>query len=70
MVMQAEQARYATTALEEQTLEGCETEEVPQSVNCLLLVQQQIVETPLDWLKRKLCALLQMFSRVSILDQG
>ena len=66
----AEQAWCTTTTLEEQTLEGSETEEVPQSVNCLPLAQQQTVETPLGWMNRKLCAILQTFSRVSLLVQG
>ena len=35
MVVQAEQARCATTTLGEQTLEGSETEEAPWSVICL-----------------------------------
>ena len=39
MAVQNEQARSATTILEEDTLKESETEEVPQSVNCLLLAQ-------------------------------
>ena len=39
MVIQAEQARCATTALEKQTLDRSETEKVPQSVDCLPLAQ-------------------------------
>ena len=41
MVVQAKQARCTNTALEEQTPEGSETEEVPQSVNCPSLAQHQ-----------------------------
>ena len=70
MVVQAEWASCATTTLEEQTLEGSETEEVPQSVNCPSLAQCQTGETPLGWVKQKLCVFLWMFSRASLLDQG
>ena len=40
-VVQAQQARCTTTALEEQNQEGSETEEVLQSVNCPSLAQHQ-----------------------------
>ena len=70
MVVWAEWAQCATTTLEEQTADRSETEEVPQSVECLLLAQQQTVKTPPGWVNRKLCAVLWMFARVSTLDQG
>ena len=70
MVMQAKWVQCTPTTLEKQTPERSETEEVPQSVNCLLLAQQQRGETPLGWVNRKRCAILQTFSRVSMLDQG
>ena len=65
-----EQARGTTTALKEQTLKESETEEAPQSVNCLLLAQHQTDETPLSQVNRKLHAILWMFSGPSLLDQG
>ena len=61
MVMWAEQAQCSTTTLEEQTLERSATEEVPWNMYCLLLAQQQTVETPLGWVNRKLCAIVWMF---------
>ena len=70
MVMQAKWVKCTTTTLEEQSLEGSETEEAPQSANCLPLAQHQTDETPLGWVNRKLCAFLWMFSRASLLDQG
>ena len=70
MVMWAEQAWCTTTTLEEQTPGRNETEEVPWSVDCLPPAQWQVVETPLGWVNRKLCAILQTFSRASLLDQG
>ena len=70
MVMPAEQAQCTTTTLEEQSPKKSENEEVPWGVNCLLPAQQQTVETPLGWVNRKLCAILQMFPRMSLLDQG
>ena len=57
-------------ALEEQTLEGSETEEVSQNANCQLLAQHQTGETPLGQLNRKLYALLWIFSRASWIDKG
>ena len=66
----AEQARCTTTALEEQTAEGSETEEAPLSMNCLPPTQQQTVETLLGRVNRRLCVFLQMFTRASLLDQG
>ena len=46
--MQAERTRCATTALAEPTPDKSETKKVPQSVDCLLLAQQQTAETPLS----------------------
>ena len=69
-VVWAKQARCTTTTLEEQTSEGSEAEEIPQSVNCPSLAQCQTGETPLGWVKQKLCVFLWMFSRTSLLDQG
>ena len=69
-VVQAKWARCTNTTLEEQTLEGSETEEVPQSANCPSLAQYQTGETPLGWLNRKLCAFMQTFPRASWLDKG
>ena len=48
------QAMCTTTTLEEQTQKS-ETEEVPQSVNCLSLAQCQTGETPVVWVNRRLC---------------
>ena len=70
MVVQAKQARCTNTALEEQTLEGNETEEAPQSVNCPLLALHQTGETPLGWVNRKLHAFMWMFPRASWIDKG
>ena len=70
MILHAEQARCITTTLEEQTLEDSETEEAPQGVNCPLLAQHQIGETPLGWVNSKLHAFIQMFPRASLLDKG
>ena len=61
---------YTTTTLEEQTLEGNETEEAPQSVNCPLPAQHQTGETPLGWVNRKLYTFLQTFLGTSLLDKG
>ena len=61
-VVQAEWARCGTTTLEEQMPKGSETEEVPQSVNCLPPTQWQTIETPLGWVNRKLCVFLQMLT--------
>ena len=58
MVLQAKWDWCIPTALETQTLERNEAEEAPQSVNCVLLAQQQTVETPLGWVTRKFCAVL------------
>ena len=69
-VVQAKWAQCTSTTLEDQTLVRSETEEAPQNINCLPLAQQQRGETPLGWVNRKLCAILQTFSRVSLLDQG
>ena len=67
--------RYArtmctTTILEEPTQNASENEEAPKSVNCLPPAQHQTGETPLEWVNRKLCAFLRMFSGASLLDQG
>ena len=70
MVVWTEWARCVTTTLGELTLKESETEEAPQSVNCLALAQHQTDETPLGWASRKLCVFLQMFSGASLLDQG
>ena len=45
-VVQAKQARYTTTTLYEQTQKS-ETEQAPQSVNCLSPALCQTGETPL-----------------------
>ena len=63
MVLWAKQARCTATTLEEQTLEGSETEEVPQSANCPLLAQHQTGETPLGWVYRKLQSFMWTYSR-------
>ena len=68
-VVQIEWARCATTTMEEQTLKETETEEAPQSVNCLPLAQHQADETPLGWVNRKLCTFLQTFDGASLFDQ-
>ena len=70
MVVWAEWAWCTTTTLEEPTPGRNETEEVPQSVKCLPQAQWQTAETPLGWVNRKLCAVLQTFSGVSLLVQG
>ena len=70
MVVHAEQVKCTPTYIKEQTPERSETEEVPQSVNCLPLAQKQTVETPLHWVNRNFCAILWTFSEVSLLDQG
>ena len=62
IVIQAEWAGCTTTTLEGQTSYRCETEKVPQSVDCLLPAQWQTVETPLGCVIRKLCAILQTSS--------
>ena len=69
MVVWAEWARCAITALEEQIPEGSAIEEVSQSLNCLLPAKQQTVDTPLGWVNRNLCTFLWTFTRVSLLDQ-
>ena len=66
----AEQTRCATAVLEETSQKVSETEEVPQSVNCLQPVQHQTDETPLGWVNRKLCAFLRMSPGAPLLDQG
>ena len=66
--MQAEWAGCTATALEEQTTERSETMKVQQSVDCLVPAQWQTVETPLDWVIGKLCAVLWTSSRASTLD--
>ena len=66
MIVCTKQARCTTTTLEEQTLEESETEEVLQSVNCLVLAQCQTGETTLGWMNKKLCAFIQIFSRASL----
>ena len=68
-VMQAKCTRCTTATLEEQTQKS-KTEEVPQSVSCLLLTQHQTSETPLRKVNRKLCAFILTLSRASTLDQG
>ena len=70
MIMHAKWARFTTTTLEEQTPEQSETEEVPHSVNCPLLVKLQAGETPLGWVNRKFHAFIQMFPGASLLDKG
>ena len=65
MVVQAKQARCTTAILEEQIPEESETEEVPQSVNCLLPAQHQTGETPLGWVNRKICAFMWTFAGAS-----
>ena len=70
MVMQSKWEGCTTTTLEKQTPEESETEETPQSVNCLLLAQHQTDETPLGWVNRKLHAFFWMFPGVSLLEQG
>ena len=55
MVVWAKWTRCINTALEEQTSEGSEAEEAPQSANCLSLAQHQTGETPLGQVNRKLC---------------
>ena len=68
MVVQAKKARCTNTTLEEQT-QNSETEEVPQSVNCLSLAQCQTGWTPLGWVNRRLCAFIQTFPRASWIDK-
>ena len=70
MVVQAKWARCTTTILEEQTLEGSETEGAPQSANCPMPAQHQTGETLLGWVNWKLCAFILTFSRASLLDKG
>ena len=70
MVEQAKWARLTNTTLEEQTPEGSETEETPQSANCPSLAQLQAGETPLGWVNRKLHAFMLTFSRASWIDKG
>ena len=66
MVVWAEWEWCATTmTLEEPTPGRTETEEVPESVKCLLPAQQQTAETLLGWVNRQLCAILWMFSGAS-----
>ena len=69
MMVQAKLTQCTSTTLEECTPVWSETEEAPQSVNCLSLTQQQTTETPLGLVNRKLCAILWMFSRACLLDQ-
>ena len=69
MIIDAKQARCTTTILEEQTQKS-ETEKEPQCVNCPLPAQCQTDETPLGWVKRRLCAFIWMFLRASLLDKG
>ena len=69
MVVSTEWARCATSTLEDQTQKESETEEAPQSVNCLLPAKYQTDETPLVWVNRKLYAVLWTFSGASLLDQ-
>ena len=70
MIGCAKWARCTTTTLEEQTLEGSETEEAPQSANCPSPAQHQIGETLLGLVNRKLCAFIQTFPQASLLDKG
>ena len=70
MVVQVKQARSANITLDEQTLEGSETVEVPQGGNCPLLAQHQTGETSLGQVNRKLHALMWMFLGASWLDKG
>ena len=69
MAVQVKWARWTTTTLEEQTQKS-ETEEAPQSVNCLSLAQHQTGKTPLGWVNRRLCAFIQIFPRASWIDKG
>ena len=62
--------RCTNTALEEQTLDGSETEEALQSVNCPLLTQCQTAETSLGQVNRNLCAFMQTFPKASWRDKG
>ena len=62
-------ARCTTTTLEEQTQMN-ETEEAPQSVNCLLPAQHQTGGTPLGGVNRRLCAFNWTFPRASWIDKG
>ena len=70
MIVHAKWARCTTTTLEKQILEKSETEEAPQSANCLSPTQHQTGETPLGWLNRKLHAFICIFPRASLLDKG
>ena len=69
MVVQAMQARCTTTILEEQTQKS-ETEDVPQSANCLLPAQHQTGEAPLGQVNRGLCAFIPVWPGVSWIDKG
>ena len=70
MIVWAKQASCTMTTLEEQTPEESETEKVPQSVSCLSLAQCQTGETPLGSVNRRLCAVIRIFPRASLLDKG
>ena len=70
MVVQAKQAKYTNTTLEEQISEGSDTEEVPQSANCPLLAQHQTHETHLGCVNSKLCAFMWTFPGASWIDKG
>ena len=48
-------------SLEEQTLKESETEEAPQSVNCLPVAQCQTDETPLSWVTGSLALPFRCF---------
>ena len=54
-------ARCTTTTLKEQTPEGSETEEVPQSMNCPSPAQHQTGKSPLGLVNRKLCIHVDIF---------
>ena len=69
MVVQAKWARCTNATQEEQTLEGSENEEMPQSANCLSLAQHQTGQSPLAWMSRKYCAFMQTFPGASWLDK-
>ena len=69
MAIWAKQARCTTTTLEVQTPEGSETEEAPQSANCLSPARCQTGKTPVGWVNRKPDAFLLTFSGAFLLDQ-
>ena len=70
MVVWPKGARCTTITLEQQTSEGSENEDTPQSVNCPLLAQHQAGETALGWVNRNHHAFMQMLSGASWVDKG